>query len=261
MFNDSKYTRWYFSIICNPDTVSYTEKHHIIPKSIGGSDEESNIIAVSLRQHYVLHLLLPKMVKNKTHKNKMLFALRCMLNFNKLSRRYKPSSRIIEHLKKAIRETPISSHHSDNIRKGQLGKTLSQEHKTAISKGLLGKKHTVETLEKMSRAQKRRILSPDHKNKISQTRKGKGLSSEHKNKISTSLLGKKRSEVSKINSSNGQQKYVYTLISPNGEICTTSNLKEWCSIMNMPYSSFSEISRIGGSTKNEWKVFRKRKAV
>jgi len=37
--------------------INYTERHHIIPTSQGGSDEEENIIDCTLREHALLHLL------------------------------------------------------------------------------------------------------------------------------------------------------------------------------------------------------------
>lgn len=39
----------------------YGEKHHIIPKSLGGSDDKINIVKLTSREHFVGHLLLFKM--------------------------------------------------------------------------------------------------------------------------------------------------------------------------------------------------------
>ena len=41
----------------------YTEKHHILPRSLGGSDDPENIIELTLREHFVAHLLLVKMTE------------------------------------------------------------------------------------------------------------------------------------------------------------------------------------------------------
>lgn len=38
----------------------YIERHHIIMRSLGGSDEPSNMVALTAREHYVAHLLLAK---------------------------------------------------------------------------------------------------------------------------------------------------------------------------------------------------------
>lgn len=42
----------------------YTEKHHIIPRYAGGSDDEENLVKVTYRQHIFLHKLLYAWLKN-----------------------------------------------------------------------------------------------------------------------------------------------------------------------------------------------------
>jgi hypothetical protein len=44
----------------------YTERHHIIPKCIGGTDEPSNIVRLSAREHYIAHRLLVKFTIGNT---------------------------------------------------------------------------------------------------------------------------------------------------------------------------------------------------
>lgn len=61
------YTRIYTELIerskCR--TISeYTERHHIIPRCIGGSDDQSNIAVLTPEEHYVAHQLLVKMYPN-----------------------------------------------------------------------------------------------------------------------------------------------------------------------------------------------------
>lgn len=62
------YTLLYDSIIKNANTTTgYTENHHIIPKSLGGSDDKSNIVRLSAREHFICHYLLVKMYKENTN--------------------------------------------------------------------------------------------------------------------------------------------------------------------------------------------------
>lgn len=42
------------------DLEEYFEKHHIIPKSLGGTDEETNLVKLTFREHYLCHRLLTK---------------------------------------------------------------------------------------------------------------------------------------------------------------------------------------------------------
>jgi len=65
----------------------YTEKHHIIPRCLGGSDDKENIVALTPEEHYVAHQLLVKM-HPKEHKlvyaaNMMTVSSRKNLRSNK----------------------------------------------------------------------------------------------------------------------------------------------------------------------------------
>ena len=77
MYLTNKYTRWYYSIIQQSKTRSlsgYTEKHHIIPKSLGGDNAKDNLAILTPREHFICHLLLTKMTEG-TNKQKMIFGL------------------------------------------------------------------------------------------------------------------------------------------------------------------------------------------
>lgn len=57
------YRRIYDSLIyqrrLNP-AEGYTEKHHIIPRCMGGKDNEENLVVLSAKEHYLAHRLLCK---------------------------------------------------------------------------------------------------------------------------------------------------------------------------------------------------------
>lgn len=61
------------------------EKHHIIPKSMGGSDAKSNLAILTPREHALAHLLLVRFLTGK-HKAKMVFALKSMIGFRNKNR-------------------------------------------------------------------------------------------------------------------------------------------------------------------------------
>lgn len=42
----------------------YSEKHHIIPRCVGGTDEETNLVSLTPEEHYLCHLLLVKIHPN-----------------------------------------------------------------------------------------------------------------------------------------------------------------------------------------------------
>lgn len=80
MFIDNKYTRLYEVLTSRPDNpeVEYCEKHHIIPRCLGGSNKRSNIIILTARKHFLVHWLLTKMCLDPKHTQKMKYAMRCM---------------------------------------------------------------------------------------------------------------------------------------------------------------------------------------
>lgn len=42
----------------------YTEKHHILPKCLGGTDDDSNLVELTPEEHYLCHQLLVKIHPN-----------------------------------------------------------------------------------------------------------------------------------------------------------------------------------------------------
>lgn len=42
----------------------YSEKHHIVPKCLGGTDDATNLVALTPEEHYLCHLLLVKIHSN-----------------------------------------------------------------------------------------------------------------------------------------------------------------------------------------------------
>lgn len=79
----------------------YTEKHHIIPKSIGGSNDKSNIVNLTAREHFICHALLVHIYRYDKHKyEKTLNALLVMKHHNK-NRRYF-NSRLYEYARSEL---------------------------------------------------------------------------------------------------------------------------------------------------------------
>lgn len=80
MFKQNKYSQIYYSIIERAKSrsiVGYTESHHIIPRSMGGTDDRINLVELTAREHYICHLLLPKMTDGEHH-YKMIYAYTIM---------------------------------------------------------------------------------------------------------------------------------------------------------------------------------------
>lgn len=69
----------------------YSERHHILPKSLGGGEEAENLVRFTAREHFIAHLLLAKI-----HGGKMLQAVFFMsaLGSGKLHSRMYEKARI-----------------------------------------------------------------------------------------------------------------------------------------------------------------------
>jgi len=78
------------------------ENHHIIPKSIGGSNNKGNLVLLTPKEHYICHRLLVEIYKKTPFSVKMYYAMWCMINGSGNQTRYSPSSRIYEKLRNEI---------------------------------------------------------------------------------------------------------------------------------------------------------------
>lgn len=188
IFIDNKYTKWYFQIIesAKKDPVQgYSENHHIIPRCMGGSDEKSNLVRLSARQHFICHLLLVKMADKEPFLSKLKYAFILM----KHTRNQKISSRLYESIRSNIKQTPEWIEKRTKNFKGRVSPTKG---KPAWNRG---KPNTAEQNMKASLALKGRtpwnkgkVWDEEHKKKLSE--KMKGMDTPHmKRKVSCKHCG------------------------------------------------------------------------
>jgi len=105
MFLQNKYSSWYYSIISKAKSQvrskkdgQYYESHHIIPKSLGGNNSKQNLVLLTAREHYICHLLLPKMCSDSKNIKNMCFALHSFKMKNKHHQRY--NSKLYDYFRK-----------------------------------------------------------------------------------------------------------------------------------------------------------------
>lgn len=114
MFHQNKYTVWYYTIVNkaksqerkklskNDEKYVYYENHHIIPKSMSGTDDKENLVLLTAKEHFIVHILLPKMCVSTKHIQQMINALNYMnCKCPNHDQRYF-NSKLYEHYKKKI---------------------------------------------------------------------------------------------------------------------------------------------------------------
>lgn len=114
------------------ELLEYSEKHHIIPKSLGGSNAKSNIVVLTGREHFVAHMLLAKI-----HGKGLWQAARMMQNKSKVQTGRLSNSRLYEMARREwakyakTQSRPV--HVGEAIRKARTGSKASDETKAKMS--------------------------------------------------------------------------------------------------------------------------------
>jgi hypothetical protein len=150
IFIENKYHRWYSNIISNAKSLNrkkkegiYYERHHIIPRSMGGSNESSNLVLLTAKEHLICHLLLVKMTTGN-HNYKMLAALNWLTNQRKIT------STLYQLLKMSFARKLSAKQSGEN--NPFYGKSHSSETKNRVSLANSGKKQSKESNIKRSKS-------------------------------------------------------------------------------------------------------------
>ncbi len=159
----------------NRNLEGYSERHHIIPKCMGGLDEKMNLVNLTAREHFLCHMLLCEIYPQN---NKLRHALFLMaIGKQKFDgKKYVISSRTYEWLK--VEYSLMLT-----------GKQQSQETKDKKSKSMLDAWEK-KTKEEMSEIGKKRWetrikngtdkVNPEQAKKISQSLKGREITWDRK---------------------------------------------------------------------------------
>jgi hypothetical protein len=104
----------------------YYERHHIIPKCMGGDNSKTNLVLLTPEEHYLAHLLLVRIYPNHSGLTS------AAINLTRKKNGHPVNNKLYSWLRKQ---------HADNVA------TLHVEKKV----GMHNKKHTEETKQKMSK--------------------------------------------------------------------------------------------------------------
>lgn len=130
----------------------YHERHHIIPKCLGGTNDKDNLIDLYAKEHYEAHRLLSDENVGNTSLQYAFFMMSTCVSQNK--GRYQCTAEEYELAKKRVTECEFSEETLKKMSDAKKGKSLSEEHRKHMSEAQTGRKHSLETKLKMSLSQK-----------------------------------------------------------------------------------------------------------
>jgi hypothetical protein len=195
------YKKVYDNIIQNrlntPLSVGeYGENHHILPRSLGGSDKRENIVRLTAREHFICHALLAEMYERETFEwHKMNHAFMAMKAANDAQKRYF-NSRLYELKRKDFSKVISKANGGENSPYyetiyiyNETSKETRRIHKDSlIPKGWLQGRINVFSAEGRQRLKdnnpkywKGKLFSDEHKQNMSTVKKGENNSFFGKN--------------------------------------------------------------------------------
>lgn len=150
----------------------YYERHHIIPRCMGGSDDENNLVLLTMREHLLAHLLLVKIYPNDIG---VLNAINAMFICNvqrvtDIKYLRLRSIRFVAEIREAAMHRPISEEIRQHMRDGH--KDITDEQREKYRKASTGRIQSLETRQKRSNTMKGRIFSDEHRKRISESKLG-----------------------------------------------------------------------------------------
>lgn len=132
----------------------YLERHHVVPRCIGGDDHPDNIVSLTPEEHFVAHLLL---VKIHPGNRKIALAAMVMRVNSSKNKRSSLSNKEYGWVRKryatAMRGHPVSDETRAKIRAPLTGRKQSEEAKAKAADFHRGRKRSPETVERLRAAQ------------------------------------------------------------------------------------------------------------
>ena len=163
----------------------YHERHHIVPKCLGGTNDEENLIDLFAREHFIAHKLLAE--ENPNNKS-LVYAWHMMSTVH--------SSDYLEISPEEYEKARIAFVESITGENNPFyGKNISDEHKQRISEANKGKIFSLEHCKKLSESHIG-MNNPNYGRSPSEETRIK-LSNSNKGKIRTEATCKKLSEANK----------------------------------------------------------------
>lgn len=167
----------------------YCERHHVVPKCLGGSDGETNIVKLTAEEHYLAHQLLLKLIPD----NRSIAFAAHMMSVSPIGERI--NNKTFGWIKKKCSELQKHYRHSEDSKKkiGAIhkGKIISDRHRAAVSKARKGKTNSDVQKLAVAKANKGKVVSEETRKKLSDAHRGRIVSEEAKLNMSIAQRNKK----------------------------------------------------------------------
>jgi hypothetical protein len=125
----------------------YSERHHIVPRCMGGSDDPDNLVRLTPEEHFVAHQLLVKIYPGH-------HGLICAVI--KMTGGYRRSNKVYGWLRTKLSKTMSVFMKGRQV--GDKNGMYGQGHKVEGTKnGMYGKTHSEETIDKIKEKRKKQI--------------------------------------------------------------------------------------------------------
>jgi hypothetical protein len=160
----------------------YAEVHHIVPRSLGGSDDADNLIRLTARQHFIAHWMLARAIGGSASR-----AFFMMSNFGRYGSVNSTTYQIARQEYAALAAVqmagrvmpPVSDETKEKQRQAKLGRKLTPEHIEKVRLTRIGKKMDEEFCRKVSEAKRGKgngrfgcIMSEETKQRIGDAQRG-----------------------------------------------------------------------------------------
>jgi hypothetical protein len=168
------YHKLYNNIITNAQNqtrsknIGYFERHHIVPQCLGGDNSKENLVLLTAREHFIVHMILIEMYPIDSYEwHKLVNAASSFIRKSKNHQRHVMSARQYERIKILLSESKKGKPRPQSV-KDKISKTKQKNpynmhdmHRKILSNRMqgennpmYGKTHSIEAREKISNARK-----------------------------------------------------------------------------------------------------------
>ena len=179
--------------------VGYRERHHVVPRCLGGGNEPKNIVELTGEEHYVAHQLLVRLHPGhagiayaamkmawQTTGNKPYGWLRRRYARSRIGVNYQTGMKRSDAVRAAMSESRkgrtfpnrkrgvvFTKEHRANLSSARRKMVFSEETKAKIGAFFKGKKLSAEHRAKLCVARQKRVTTPETRAKMSASHRGR----------------------------------------------------------------------------------------